>query len=136
MSRASAIRLIWIGAAATLVVAAALSLAAVLGGSFNSTDGKILAALGTLLLGGAVATAGVSLRESNRAEGFATTLTVAAPILVLICLFALTQDFHPKGLGKLAGISYVLLAAGLIVGTARVLARQRSQLLAFRVVAA
>jgi hypothetical membrane protein len=135
VSRASAIRLFWTGAAATFVVAALLALSAVLGGSFDSTDWKILGALGTLVLGGAVATAGVSLRETDRAETFGTVLAFGGPALALIGLFAMVRDYEPRELGKLAGIAYVLLTAGLIVGTARILARQRSQQLPFAVVA-
>jgi hypothetical protein len=135
VSRASAIRLFWIGAAATLVVAALIALAAVLSGSFDSTDWKILGSLGTLLLGGAVATAGVSLRETDRGESFGTILAFAGPILAVVGLYAMVRDYQPRELAKLAGIAYVLLTAGLIVGTARVLARQRSQLLPFVVVA-
>ena len=135
MSRASAIRLFWIGAAATLVAAALLALAAVLGGSFDSTDWKILGFLGTLLLSGAVATVGDSLRETNRAGGFGGALTACAPVLGLVGVVAITRGFEPKALGKGAGIAYVLLAAGLIIGTARILAREHSQLLPFVVVA-
>jgi hypothetical protein len=135
VSRASAIRLFWTGAAATFVVAALLALSAVLGGSFDSTDWKILGALGTLVLGGAVATAGVSLRETDRAETIGTVLAFGGPALALIGLFAMVRDYEPRELGKLAGIAYVLLTAGLIVGTARILARQRSQQLPFAVVA-
>ena len=131
MSRARAIRLFWIGAAATLVVAALLALTAVLGGSFDHTDWQILGALGTLLIGGAVSTVGVSLRETSRAELFGAVLAFGAPVLALVGLIAMARDFRPDGLGKLAGIAYVLLAAGLIVGTARVLMRQRNQLLPF-----
>jgi hypothetical protein len=134
VSRASAIRLFWIGAAATLVVAALLALTAVLGGRFDSTDWKILGSLGTLLLAGAVATVGTSLRETNRAEGFGQVLAFGAPVLGLVGLLAMARGFEPKELGKTAGVAYVLLAAGLIVGTARVLMRQRSQLVPFVVV--
>jgi len=135
VSRASAIRLFWIGAAATLVAAALLALAAVLGGRFDSTDWKILGFLGTLLLAGAVATVGASLRETNRAGGFGGVLTAVAPILGLVGVVAIARGFEPKEVGKSAGIAYVLLAAGLIIGTARILARERSQLLPFVVVA-
>jgi hypothetical protein len=136
MSRASAIRLFWIGAAATVVVAALLALSAVLGGRFDSTDWKILGSLGTLLLGGAVATVGVSLRETGRAESFGTVLAVGGPVLALVGLLGMARDFEPKELAKAAGIAYVLLAAGLIVGTARTLAREPNQLLPFYVVLA
>jgi drug/metabolite transporter (DMT)-like permease len=135
VSRARAIRLFWIGAAAALVAAALLALSAVLGGRFDSTDWKILGSLGTLLLAGAAATVGTSLSETNRAAGFGKVLAVGAPVLGLVGLIAMARGFEPKELGKTAGVAYVLLAAGLIIGTARILARERSQLLPFVVVA-
>jgi hypothetical protein len=135
MSRASAIRLFWIGAAATFVVAALLALSAVLGGGFDRTDWKIIGALATLILGGAVATVGVSLRETDRADTFGTVLAFGGPILALVGLYAMVRDYQPRELAKFAVSAYVLLGAGLTVGTARILARRPSQLLPFAVVA-
>jgi hypothetical protein len=58
VTRARLRRIFWIGAAAILVVAALIGVAAVAGGHFSSTDGKILLTLGALLLAGATGFAG------------------------------------------------------------------------------
>jgi hypothetical protein len=129
MRRAQLLRLFWIGAAAILVVAALVALAAVVSGSFDSTDGKILASLGTLLLAGAVATVGASLREARRAPGVGAILAVATPVLGLVAVAAIWNDFDSSPLARAAGSSYVLLATGLLVGTARVLVGDRTTLL-------
>ena len=79
MRRAELLRLFWIGAATILVVAALVALAAVITGSFDSTDAKILGSLGTLLLAGAVATVGASLREAQRAPSLGVLLDIGGP---------------------------------------------------------
>jgi hypothetical protein len=129
MSRAELLRLFWIGAATILVVAALVALAAVTTGSFDSTDAKILGALGTLLLAGAVATVGASLREARRSPGLGAILVVAAPVLGLIAVAAIWNEFDSNPLARAAGASYVLLATGLLVGTARVLVGDRATLM-------
>ncbi len=63
MPRVRLARLFWIGAAALLGVAALVSITAVVRGDFSETDGKILAVLGTALLAGGVALAGLALVE-------------------------------------------------------------------------
>jgi len=135
MSRAGALRLFWIGAAATLVAAALVSIVAVLAGGFDRTDGKILGALGTVLLGGAVTTVGASLRETYRSIGLGSTLCFGAPMLTVVAIVAIVDDFQAASLGKAAGLAYVLLATGGVVGTARILAKERRQLLLFGLVA-
>jgi hypothetical protein len=129
MSRVGAPRLFWIGAATTLVAAALVSLAAVLGGHFDSTDGKILGSLGTLLLGGIVVTVGTSLRESYRSAGLGLTLAAGSPILTLVALAAIWEGLDSSGVAKSAGVAYVLLATGVVVGTARILAKEYQQFL-------
>jgi hypothetical protein len=135
VSRARAIRLFWIGAAAILVVAALLALFAVLGGSFDGTDWKILGSLATLLLGGAVATVGVSLRETERSPTLGTVLLAGGPVLALIGLVAMAKGWSPDSLARIAGIAHVLLGAGLVVGTSRVLVRTSRQRIPYGVVA-
>ncbi len=129
MRRAELLRLFWIGAATILVVAALVALFAVVNGRFDSTDAKILGALGTLLLAGAVATVGASLREAGRAPVLGLTLVVGAPVLGLIAVAAIWNEFDDSGLSRAAGSSYVLLATGLLIGTARVLVGDRDTLL-------
>ena len=129
MRRAELLRLFWIGAATILVVAALVALAAVVSGSFDSTDAKILGSLGTLLLAGAVATVGAALREAQRSPGLGATLAAAAPLLGLVAAAAIWNEFDASTLARAAGVSYVLLATGLLVGTARVLVGDRATLL-------
>src|SRR5258707_508249 len=129
MSRAELLRLFWIGAATILVVAALVALAAVVTGSFDSTDAKILGALGTLLLAGAVATVGAALREARRSAELGAILVGAGPVLGLIAVAAIWNEFDSDGLSRAAGASYVLLATGLLVGTARVLVGDRPTLM-------
>jgi hypothetical protein len=129
MRRAELLRLFWIGAATILVVAALVALVAVVTGSFDSTDAKILGSLGTLLLAGAVATVGAALRESERSPLLGLLLVVGGPALGLVAVAAIWNEFDADTLARAAGASYVLLATGLLVGTARVLVGDRPSLL-------
>lgn len=128
MGRARLLRLFWIAAAATLVVAAAVALAAVVGGRFDETDGQILASLGTLLLAGAVATAGGSLVDAFRSRVLGPLLVASAPLAAAVGLAAIWDGFDTGALNRAAGSAYVLLATGLVVGTARALAGERPRL--------
>ena len=129
MRRAGLLRLFWIGAATILVVAALVALAAVTTGTFDTTDAKILGVLGTLLLAGGVATVGASLREARRSPSLGGLLVVGAPLLGLVAVAAIWNEFDADVLTQAAGASYLLLATGLLVGTARVLVGDRPSLL-------
>ena len=129
MRRAELLRLFWIGAATILVVAALVALAAVTTGNFDSTDAKILGALGTLLLAGAVATVGAALREAQRSPLLGGLLAAGAPVLGLVAVAAIWNEFDADSLARAAGASYVLLATGLLIGTARVLVGDRPSLM-------
>jgi len=129
MRRAGLLRLFWIGAATILVVAALVALAAVTTGTFDTTDAKILGVLGTLLLAGGVATVGASLREARRSPSLGGLLVVGAPLLGLVAVAAIWNEFDADVLTQAAGASYLLLATGLLVGTARVLVGDRPALL-------
>jgi hypothetical protein len=129
MRRAELLRLFWIGAATILVVAALVALAAVTTGTFDTTDAEILGTLGTLLLAGAMATVGASLREARRSLWLGATLIAAGPVLGLIAVAAIWNEFDSSPLVRAAGASYVLLATGLLVGTARVLVGDRPTLM-------
>lgn len=119
----SLIRLFWMAAAATLVVAAAIALVAVVAGHFDETDGKILATLGTALLAGACATA-AGETASRRLLGPLPPLLVAGCVVA----FGLSATWIWKGfgehLGRAAGSCYLLLAVELLVVTNRLLARR------------
>ena len=67
-------RIFWIGAAATVVVAALVALTAVLRGEFSETDGRILATLGAIFLAGSTLVAGLAL--SDRGERIVGWITV------------------------------------------------------------
>jgi hypothetical protein len=129
MRRAELLRLFWIGAATILVVAALVALAAVTTGTFDTTDAKILGTLGTLLLAGAIATIGASLREASRSTWLGAILVAAGPVLGLVAVAAIWNEFDSNPLVRAAGASYVLLATGLLVGTARVLVGDRPTLM-------
>ena len=129
MRRAELLRLFWIGAATILVVAALVALAAVTTGNFDTTDAKILGALGTLLLAGAVATVGAALREAQRSPLLGGLLAAGAPVLGLVAVAAIWNEFDADSLARAAGASYVLLATGLLIGTARVLVGDRPSLM-------
>ncbi len=63
MTRVRLSRIFWIGAAATLVVAALIGVAGLLRSEFTETDGQILLTLVTLLVAGGAALAGLALVE-------------------------------------------------------------------------
>jgi hypothetical protein len=99
------------------------------GGTFDTVDAEILGTLGTLLLAGAVATVGQSLRETRRAPALGLALAAGAPVLTAVALAAIWNAFDSDALGRTAGVAYVLLLTGLVVGTGRQLAGDRRTLL-------
>jgi hypothetical protein len=135
MSRKRMLRLFWIGAAAIRVVAALIGVVAVVAGSFDETDGKILATLGTALLAGAVATAGSTLVEARLAPRLGLVAAVTAPVWFAIAGLALWQHFDGN-LGKTAVTGYIVLTAELVVVTARGLVGRRRLLPLFGATAA
>ena len=73
MTRLRLTRIFWIGAAATLVVAALIGVAGLLRSEFTETDGQILLTLLTLLVAGGAAvasTAWSSWRRMSRSRAF------------------------------------------------------------------
>lgn len=128
MRRTRLLRLFWIGAAAILVAAALVALAAVVGGRFDETDGKILGTLGTALLAGAVATAGAALVEARTSAPFGLAVAVTAPVWFAVATAAIWLDFS-ENLGRAAGTGFVIFGAELIVAVARLLVGGRRSLL-------
>lgn len=128
MVQARLTRVFWIAAAATVVVAGLFALVAVIGGNFDETDGKILGTLGTALLAGAVATVGGTLVESSLASPLGKALVGVALVAAPVSIAAIWNGFDSSGLARAAGSSYVLLATGVLVGTARVLVGERRRL--------
>ena len=84
--RRPAPRVAWLGAAAILVVAALISLVAVLRGSFSETDGRILGTLAALLGCGGSLLAGLALAERGPARALGRV--VAALAALTFALFA------------------------------------------------
>jgi hypothetical protein len=135
VGRTRLLRLFWIGAAAILVAAALVALAAVVGGTFDETDGRILGTLGTALLAGAAATAGSALLEARLAPQYGLLTAVTAPIWFGVIAVAIWRDFDGN-LGRAAATGYVVLAAELVVTTARLLVGTRRLLPLFAATAA
>ncbi|MCS7007306.1 MAG: hypothetical protein RMM28_08080 [Thermoleophilia bacterium] len=125
-------RVLWIGAAAILVVAAAVALAAVLRGGFSETDGRILVTLAALLYAGGTALSGLALIERGRAPLLAWAAVVAAPIALALMLWGI-WSFVLDGEGddpdRAAWSATLGLLAGLVATTALLLARSRLPLL-------
>jgi len=121
-------RIFWIGAAATLVVAALVALGAVVKGDFSDTDGRILVTLGALLYTGGAALAGLALVDRDKARALGWLVAAAAPVCLALVLWAI-WSFVGDGGGdenadKLAWSSVLGLLAGLMATTALLLARR------------
>ena len=76
-----------------------------------------------------MAKVGASLRQAHRTHLLGAILVAAGPVLGLIAVAAIWNEFDSSPLVRAAGASYVLLATGLLVGTARVLVGDRPTLL-------
>jgi peptidoglycan/LPS O-acetylase OafA/YrhL len=109
-------RVFWLGAAAILVVAALISLVAILGGGFSETDGRILATLGSLLYTGAAALAGLALAEREKARPLGLALLgLSAVTFVLLAAAIWGADGDTAWRIALSGALY--LVAGLVATT-------------------
>ena len=126
MSRARLARIFWIGAAATLVVAALIGVAGLLRSEFTETDGRILLTLLTLLVAGGAALAGLALIEQS-IVAFGWLATVVAVASFVFITAATWRDYDDDALTKLAGIAAVTLIAVLLVSTQMLLHRGRLQ---------
>jgi hypothetical protein len=118
-------RIFWIGAAATLVVAALIGVAGILRSDFTETDGKILLTLLTLLVAGGAALAGLALVERSSFTAFGWFATVVAVASFVFITTATWRDFDDDPLTKLAGDAAVTLIAVLLVSTQMLLHRGR-----------
>jgi len=113
-------RLFWIGAAALLGVAALVAVQAVVRGDFTDTDGKILAVLGTALVAGGVALAGLALIERRELVPLGWLAVVGALVLFVIAVVVAVREWDD---GDLTGSCYLLLAVLLLATTAGLLRR-------------
>lgn len=121
MNRAKLRRTFWVVAATILVVAALIAIVAIVTGGFSSTDGKILASLGSVLLTGATAFSGLALVERRTAPllGWASAVVGAVGLVILLAAVWAESDT----LGRLAGTASVTLAGLLLATTNRLLVR-------------
>jgi MFS family permease len=118
-------RIFWIGAAATLVVAALIGVAGLLRSEFTETDGKILLTLLTLLVAGGAALAGLALLERSSFVAFGWFATGVAVASFGFITAATWSDFDDDGLTKIATIAAVTLIAALLVSTQMLVHRGR-----------
>ena len=116
-------RLFWIGAAVILGVAAAIAIAAVLSGTFSSTDGKILLTLAVLFFAGSTALAGLALLERGQLGRLGAVIVAVSPIGFALIVAALWIERSIAALDRSATTAALLLLAGLLVATGRLLAR-------------
>lgn len=124
------LRLFWLAAAAALVAGAAVALVAVLSGSFDDTDGKILATLGTALLAGATAVAGRGVAETTALRATGNVLTAVAPILFAVAAAGIWGGGGDT-MGRSLGTAYVLMLASLLLSTNRLIVGSRRDLSIF-----
>jgi len=115
-------RLFWLGAAILFSVAALVAIAAVLGGSFGTTQERILETCGIAFVCGAATLAGLACidREVIRSVGWlATALGVAT---FAVWTFGAWNDESGREFWKIAGVLGVWTLAALVVTTLRLLA--------------
>jgi len=121
VTRAKLRRVFWIGAATILVLAALIAIGAIVAGGFSSTDGKILASLGSVLLAGATAFAGLALVEGRTAPALGQASVAVGAVGLAILLTAIWSESDT--LGRWAGTTSVTLVALLLATTNRLLLR-------------
>jgi hypothetical protein len=108
-------RVFWLGAAAILVVAALISLVAVLRGSFSDTDGRILGTLGALLYCGAASLAGLALVDRRLVPALGWAMVGLSAVAFALLVGAIWAD--GDGPWRLALSAALFLLAGLVATT-------------------
>ena len=127
MTRRRLTRVFWLGAAAILVVAALISLVAVLKGSFSDTDGKILGTLAALLYCGGAALAGFALVDRGPAVPLGWVMVGLASLTFLLVAGAIWHPFWDEDdstAWRLAASGALFLVAGLVATTGLLLTRR------------
>ncbi len=124
------LRLFWFAAAAALVVGAAVALVAVLSGTFDETDGRILLTLGTALLAGASAVAARGVAETTELRRTGNAVAASAPVLFVVAVVGIWTGGGPTT-GRLMGTAYLLMLASLMLSTNRLLVGSRHDLTIF-----
>ena len=116
------------GAAAIVNAAALVALAAVLGGDFSDTDGRILVTLAALLYTGGAAICGLTLVDRGPGRPLGWVITGAAPVCLAFVAWAIWSFAFDGGgnetADKLAWSAVLALLAGLIATTGLLLARR------------
>jgi MFS family permease len=121
-------RLLWIGAAAILVVAALVALVAIVRGRLSDTDGRILMSLAVLLFSGGTALAGLAVVDRGRlvALGWATAVGAGVGlVLELWGVWSFVFDGGSETPSKVAWSAALVVVALLIAATGQLLARAR-----------
>jgi hypothetical protein len=117
-------RIFLIGAAATLVAAALVALAAVLGGDFSDTDGRILGTLAAVLFAGSTVIAGLALveRGGNLLGWSAVAVAIPSFSALLYSIWSFVFDGEDDA-WRWGWLGILALVAALMAVTARLLAR-------------
>ena len=124
MARVRLARLFWIVAAALLGVAALVAITAVLRGDFTETDGKILAVLGTALLAGGVALAGLALTERRELVPLGRVAAIGGLVLFAVLVVEAARGWEET---DLTASGYLLLGVLLLAATAGLLRSPRGR---------
>jgi hypothetical protein len=121
----------WIATAAALIVGALIGIAGILEGDISETDWKVLGTLGSLLLAGATAVAGLTLVEQRKLPGLGWGATATAGVGFVLLVAAIWNEFDLEGLSKLAGSAAIVLPGLLLATTGRSLLRTNALLLVY-----
>ena len=126
--KAPAPRLVWLGAAAILVVAALVALTAIVQGDFSETDGRILGSLAVVLYAGGALFAGLSTVERGRPT-IGWPVVIASPIcfaLMLIAIWNIFDEQDHRFIWRAGWSATIVLLVGIMLTTAILLADGRA----------
>ncbi|MFN8221770.1 MAG: hypothetical protein U0R50_00825 [Gaiellales bacterium] len=119
-------RIFWIGAAAMLIVAALIAVGAILSGSFDDTDARILGTIVNLVFAGGTAAAANTLRErpGPRLLGPAALIGAVVELLVVAtAIWVSTEEGDNGNLLRAAWSTVVVLGALLVATLAALLSK-------------
>jgi hypothetical protein len=116
-------RVIWGAASAVVAAAALVAIVAIVTGDFDEGDGKILATLGLVLLGGLTLLTGLAVVERGVGRPFGWAVAAFAPVFFLIETTWIWRGFEDDTLGTWAATAFVLVPVALVAATSRLLLR-------------